>query len=132
MKRITLILSFIIFSTQIAYLQANQQQKAAAKITFEKTTHDFGKIKKGKTATVDFNYKNDGNDMLFISRINKACGCTEPEFSQEPIAPGQSGKIKIGYNTTTQAVGTFSKTVTVFSNAENSAVVLTFKGEIIE
>lgn len=132
MNKVILIALFVFSALSFNTIQGSIQQKTAAKIKFEKTSHDFGKIKKGKTVSVDFNYKNEGNDLLFISRVVKTCGCTEPEFSQEPIAPGQAGKVKIGYNTTTQPLGSFTKNVSVFSNAENATVVLTFKGEIVE
>jgi len=107
-------------------------QDQAAKIKFDKTVNDFGEIKKGtKDLTCTFTYTNTGNDMLFISRVKKSCGCTVPVFSKEPIAPGQSATIEIGY-TTTDIVGVFNKKITVFTNAINAAVVLTIKGAVVE
>ncbi|RUA23560.1 MAG: hypothetical protein DSY76_09360 [Bacteroidetes bacterium] len=107
-------------------------QDQAAKITFDKTVHDFGKVKKGaEELKCTFTYTNTGNDMLFISRVRKSCGCTLPVYSKEPIAPGQSATIEVGY-TTTDVVGVFNKKITVFTNAVNNAVVLTIKGEIVE
>ena len=107
-------------------------QDQAAKIKFDKTVNDFGKVKKGtKDLKCTFTYTNTGNDMLFISRVKKSCGCTVPVFSKEPVAPGQSATIEIGY-TTTDIVGVFNKKITVFTNAINAAVVLTIKGEVAE
>lgn len=130
MKKIALILSLLIFSMQIGFSIDGDQGKVAAKITFDKLVNDYGKIKKGADGVCYFTYKNEGNDVLFISRVIKSCGCTTPEFSQEPLPPGQTAKIKIGYDT--KIVGVFNKTITVFSNAENSTVILTIKGEIVE
>ena len=111
-------------------LKIDQGQEA--KIKFDKTVHDFGKIKKGaKDVYCTFTYTNVGNDVLFISRVKKSCGCTVPEYSQEPVMPGQSATIKVGY-TTTDIVGVFNKKITVFTNAVNNAVVLTIKGEVVE
>jgi len=107
-------------------------QDQAAKIKFDKTVNDLGRVKKGtKDLKCTFTYTNTGNDMLFISRVRKSCGCAVPVYSKEPIAPGQSATIVVGY-TATDVVGVFNKKITVFTNAINNAVVLTIKGEIVE
>lgn len=111
-------------------VQVDQGQ--AAEIKFDKTVHDFGKVKKGtKGLKCTFTYTNKGNDMLFISRVKKSCGCTVPVYSKEPLQPGQSATIEVGY-TTTEVTGVFNKKITVFTNAITNAVVLTIKGEIVE
>jgi hypothetical protein len=48
---------------------------------------------------------------LIISNVKPSCGCTTPEFSQDPIMPGKSAKIKVGYNT---ANGGFNKMIEYF------------------
>ncbi len=107
-------------------------QDQAAKIKFDKTVNDFGKVKKGtKDLKCTFTYTNTGNDMLFISRVKKSCGCTLPVYSKEPLMPGQSATVEVGY-TTTDVLGVFNKKITVFTNAINNAIVLTIKGEIVE
>ncbi len=111
-------------------VQVDQGQ--AAEIKFDKTVHDFGKVKKGaKDLKCTFTYTNTGNDLLFISRVKKSCGCTVPVYSKEPLQPGQSATIEVGY-TTTDVTGVFNKKITVFTNAITNAVVLTIKGEIVE
>ncbi|MCK5855923.1 MAG: DUF1573 domain-containing protein [Bacteroidales bacterium] len=110
----------------------NLDQDHAAEIKFDKTIFDFGKVKKGtKDLKCTFTYTNTGNDVLFISRVKKSCGCTVPVYSKEPINPGQSATIEIGY-TTTDIVDVFNKKITVFTNAITNATVLTIKGEIVE
>jgi hypothetical protein len=58
-----------------------------------------------------------------------SCGCTVPEWPKEPIPSGNTGVIKVKYDT--NRLGTFTKTITVMSNATNSAVTITIKGNII-
>ena len=65
---------------------------------------------------------------MILSNVKSSCGCTIPEWTKEPIMPKASGVIKVKYNTT--RVGTFQKSITVYSNAKNSPVVLTIKGEV--
>ncbi|HOH24523.1 MAG TPA: DUF1573 domain-containing protein, partial [Bacteroidales bacterium] len=58
-----------------------------------------------------------------------SCGCTTPSWTKDPVAPGQSGEIKVTYDT--HRIGAFSKSVTVTSNAvETPSVVLRISGEV--
>ncbi|MCX7696762.1 MAG: DUF1573 domain-containing protein [Bacteroidales bacterium] len=97
-------------------------------ITFEKTTHDFGKIKKGSKVSCEFVFINTGKAPLFLSEPRSTCGCTVPSYPKEPIMPGQKNKIVVTYDA--EEKGVFTKYVTVFSNAENSPVVLVIKGVV--
>jgi hypothetical protein len=127
-----MLLSIIFVSLQLNLnTPYNNVQDNAAEIKFDKTTHDFGKVKKGaKDVKCKFKYTNIGTDVLFITRIVKSCGCTEPVYSKQPLMPGQSADIEVGY-TTTDAVGVFNKKLTVFSNATTESVIITIKGEVI-
>lgn len=131
MKKIFLVFTMI-FGMALINQGNNFEQggDAYAKIEFEKTVHDYGKIKKGGDGHCVFKYTNKGNDVLFLTRVAKSCGCTTPEFSQEPLMPGQTAEIKVGYDT--NILGAFDKKITVFSNAINNSVILTIKGEITE
>jgi hypothetical protein len=97
------------------------------KAVFEKTTHDFGTIKEGTQATVDFVVKNTGTAPLIISSVTASCGCTTPDWTRDPIAPGASGKVTAVYNSTGR-LGNFTKTVTVKYNGESGTEYLTIKG----
>jgi hypothetical protein len=44
--------------------------------------------------------------------------------------PGQVDEITVKYNT--HRVGPFRKTITVYSNAENSVVILKIRGKVID
>lgn len=98
-------------------------------MTFEKTVHDFGKIKKGKPVSVEFVFTNTGKAPLILSEPRSNCGCTVPSYPKEPIMPGQKSKIVVTYDA--EAEGNFTKQVTVFSNAENSPIVLVVKGTVV-
>jgi len=60
--------------------------------------------------------------------VSASCGCTQPEWSKEPIKKGEKGYVKATYNAASP--GVFNKTVTVVSNAKRGTVVLTLKGEV--
>jgi len=102
---------------------------SAQTITFDKTTFDYGTIKPNADGTRFFTVTNSGDKPLILSNVKPSCGCTTPEFSQDPIMPGKSAKIKVGYNTAIP--GGFNKMIEVFSNDPvNSRSVIYIKGNV--
>lgn len=124
------LLCFIAYSTiNAAEFQSFKNTRAdSAIISFTKTLHDYGTIKKGSEGTYDFTFTNTGKIPLILSNVSTTCGCTTPSWPREPIAPGKSGQIKVKYNTAN--IGGFQKGITVYSNAKT--VMLTIKGSVQE
>jgi hypothetical protein len=103
---------------------------AQAKIQFTDAKHDFGNIKEAAgPASHVFTFKNVGNAPLVIQKVETSCGCTSPEYSNEPVLPGKSGIVKATFDPTGRPY-TFDKNLTVISNAENNRVVLNIKGNV--
>lgn len=96
----------------------------AAEITFKADTHDFGTVKNGADISYEYVFTNTGKEPLIISDVQRQCGCTTPSWPKEPIPPGQTGKIKVSYDT--KRTGSVTKNVTVISNAKTASKVLTF------
>ncbi|MCF0235273.1 MAG: DUF1573 domain-containing protein [Bacteroidaceae bacterium] len=103
---------------------------AQAVLTFSKTDHNFGKFAETQPQTVEFEFTNTGDKPLVIHQAFASCGCTIPTFSQEPIAPGKKGKVKVVYNGKGKFPGTFKKSITVRSNANNAVVRLYVSGDM--
>ena len=105
-------------------------QSAKANIKFTDTEHDFGTIEeKLGPVSYEFIFSNDGSLPLVLSRVQPSCGCTSPEWTKEPIMPGKLGSINVKFDPKGRP-GPFTKTITVFSNAENKSVVLKIKGYV--
>lgn len=119
------------FAMNTSFAQDPQVNVAGAEIEFEKDTHDYGTIKQNANGVYEFKFKNTGTQPLMISNAKGSCGCTVPEWPREPIAPGESGVIKVKYDT--KRVGPFSKSVTLQSNAVNDpAKTIRIKGNVEE
>lgn len=118
---------FSLFVALFVFVAVGYAQKGVMK--FAKETHDFGKIEQGKPATYVFEFKNTGTDPIIINDAQASCGCTKPTFSREPVMPGKTGSVSATYNAA--AMGQFTKTVTVTSNAESGQTVLYLKGEVV-
>ncbi|MCD7932628.1 MAG: DUF1573 domain-containing protein [Tannerellaceae bacterium] len=121
---------FIFIMLSVLLATANVYAQDGAVIEADKTTHDFGIIKESDgDATHSFVIKNTGTAPLVITRVIASCGCTTPEWTKEPIAPGQTGEIKVTYDPKGRP-GTFAKTINVYSNGKKGSYVLTIKGEV--
>lgn len=125
-----LILTFtLLFVATIATNSASAQIEKGAKIEFSKETHDYGTIKYDADPYCTFEFKNTGNEPLIISNAKGSCGCTVPEWSKEPIAPGATGSIRVKYDT--KRPGPINKSVTIDSNAINEpSKIIKIKGEV--
>lgn len=98
-------------------------------IEFEKTEHDFGKILQGEQVSYTFKFKNVGTAPLIISSIEKTCGCTTPNYSKEPIKPGENGKITVTYDSKGHK-GFQNKRLVVKSNTNPSESIIRIKAQV--
>lgn len=88
---------------------------------------DFGKIAQGKPVTHEFEIVNTGKEVMQIENVQTSCGCTTPEWSNDPIPAGGNKKIKVGYNAA--APGKFERAITIFYNSGQTKQVF-IKGEV--
>lgn len=126
MKRIIRLTVVFVFLAGV--FTANAQEKS--KITFEKTTHDYGSfLESNGVQAYDFVFTNEGSVPLVLNNVRASCGCTTPKWTREPVAPGAKGSINVSYDPKNRP-GSFNKTVTVQSNASNPTVTLNIKGNV--
>lgn len=97
------------------------------RIEFEKTSHDFGEVIEGNKAKYSFQFTNTGDSVLYLESVKASCGCTTPYWTQDPIPPGESGKITASYNSKGRP-GPFHKSVYVRTNVGQKRNVLRIKG----
>jgi hypothetical protein len=102
--------------------------KELSEIKFEKTTFNYGQIKQGSDGQCKFEFTNHSKVPLIINTVKTSCGCTNPQWTKEPVNPGEKGYIMVSYNTSIK--GAFRKSITVYSNARNSPNKLFITGEV--
>ena len=121
---------FLLFALlTIVFLDVFSQKNANAPtepLSLRESTFDFGKIPQGRPVTHHFEVTNKGTKPLLIDNVEASCGCTTPEWSQEPIAPGATSRIKVGFNAS--AEGRFQKTITIYYGDKVKG--LTISGEV--
>ncbi len=137
MKKAVLTLGVLLLTILFINAQNEQQTQQtqpvvnpnAPKMEFQNLVHDYGTIQQNADGKCEFIFKNTGKEPLVISNARGSCGCTVPSWPHEPILPGQMNAIQVNYDT--KRVGIINKTVTVESNASNSPIVLSIKGNIL-
>ncbi|PIE49094.1 MAG: hypothetical protein CSA39_04300 [Flavobacteriales bacterium] len=116
-------------NVELAKQRDYKMQEGAAEITFLKHEHDFGTIPEGEKAETVFEFKNTGKSALIITNAKATCGCTVPEWPKEPIAPGESGKISVIFNSKGRP-GKNSKTVTLTTNTAKGKESVVIKANV--
>ena len=109
---------------------ASAQQKADDIVKVKSEKFDFGKIKHSVPVTTYFEITNTSDKPVVIETATASCGCTTPEFAKEPIAPGSSIKIKVGYNAA--AMGVFNKDIFVKLAGVQDTKNLKITGEVLD
>ena len=94
-------------------------------ITFEESVHDFGTIARGTRVEHTFKFKNTGDAPLMIVNAKSSCGCTVPDWTKEPIAPGDEGELLVKFDGSGQ--NQVSKTITLTTNTEAGTENLTIR-----
>lgn len=122
------ILTLFIFSFSALFLFAqNNTQSVSEALQFKETTHDFGDIPQGKPVYYTFQVVNISKEPVKIENVQTSCGCTTPEWKKDPIGPGGTATIKVGYNAAVAAP--FEKYITVLYNGTQTKQLI-IKGNV--
>ncbi len=97
---------------------------------FETETLDYGTIAHNADGKRVFKFKNVGKAPIIISRAKGSCGCTVPTVPKQPIMPGQTAEIGVKY--ATNRVGSFAKSITLYSNASEKTKTIRIKGTVLK
>jgi hypothetical protein len=66
-------------------------------LSFDKHSYNLGEVKKGEIVNFDIQFKNTGNEPVVIDFVS-SCDCTEVEFPTDEIMPGESGVLKVKFD----------------------------------
>jgi hypothetical protein len=94
------------------------------------SAYDFGNVTDGEKVIYNYRFRNTGHKPLVISSATASCGCTVPEKPDEPIQPGETGFLKVVFNSEGR-VGPTHKEINVVSNAYPAFPVLQLTGQVV-
>lgn len=106
------------------------QNQPLTNIAISESHFDFKDVKQGETVSHRFEITNTGSKPLVISAVKPACGCTVPEYTKDPVLPGQKGFVTLTFNSA-NFQGIQRKAAEIYANVEHLPVVLTFSANVI-
>ncbi len=106
------LISLLFFSCKETTSRVGQKTTVEVNAKF-----DAGEVIQGEIINAKFTIKNTGDYPLIIAAATPSCSCTVPSYTDEPIAPGETGEI-LAQVTTDKATGVINKTVTLVANTE--------------
>mgnify|MGYP003624701876 CR=1 FL=1 len=105
-------------------------QKTKPVMEFSSKIHDFGTLKEEKGKQLySFEFVNKGTSPIIIKNVRSSCGCTSPDWSKAPVAPGQKGFIKVTFDPKNRP-GPFNKSITITANTNPTISILRIKGAV--
>ena len=110
-------------------LIAKAQSSPLTNIVLAQSHFDFGKIKHGEVVSHTYEITNTGKNPLILSQVIPGCGCTVPEFTKEPILPGESGKITLKFDSN-GFQNIINKQAEIYANTEKAPIIITFSADI--
>lgn len=98
-------------------------------INIDTSEYNLGTIRYNAPVAHIYSVTNSGTVPLIITQCVKSCGCTSVDWTKTPIKSGDTGFIKIVYNS--KKVGIFIRKIEIYSNDPHHAkTTLTIKGTV--
>jgi hypothetical protein len=107
-----------------------RQGSIGPEILFDTLVNNIGKIYEGEQVICYYNYQNTGDEPLVIHSIKAGCGCTVPEWNDEPLQINEKEDIKVVFNSSGKR-GNQKIRITVTSNAGTPVSSLLLTAEVI-
>ena len=117
-------------SGQLLSAQGSQKDNTfGGAVKLDKTVHDFGDILVSDgPVSATFTVTNISSKPLVIYNVTSSCGCTDVEWTKQPLKPGEKGAIKATYKND-EGGYPFDKTLTVNFSEPKQPVILRLRGE---
>ena len=111
--------------------QMEDAKKDTTTVQLIDSVYNFGTIAEGEKVTYNFRFKNSGPKPMVITNTFASCGCTVPEKPEKPIMPGETGSIKVVFNSKGK-LGHNEKNITVMANTKPAFPLLVLSGDVKE
>ena len=110
--------------------ESSSEKSGMPEFNFEKELHDFGQLVEGEKVSYSFKFTNSGDVPLIISNAKAPCGCTVPNWSRNPIAPGESGYVDVTFSSSGKS-GKQNQKITLTANTNPNRKFINITSEVI-
>jgi hypothetical protein len=104
--------------------------QAGPKLVMSDTTYDFGYVPQNAHISHIFWLKSGGTDTLKIIKVTPGCGCTQTPIDKDALAPKDSTRLEIIFNTGTY-VGQVEKQPRVMANDSSGERMIHFRANVM-
>ena len=112
----------------LSCLGSAAQEKITDGLEIDKFVHNFGDILfDSGPVSCTFTVKNTGKKPAVIYNVITTCGCTNVEWTKEPIRPGQTGTVSVTYSND-EGPYPFDKSLTMYLSDLKKPVILKLRG----
>lgn len=104
------------------------QEKITDGLEIDKFVHNFGDILLDSgPVSCTFTLTNTGDKPAVIYNVTTTCGCTDVDWTKEPIRPGKTGTISVTYSND-EGPYPFDKSLTMYLSELKKPVILKLRG----
>ncbi len=112
----------MLFSIILCYLISCSSLFGNPSVNFDKLEHDFGTIRQERIVRESVRFKNNGNSVLVIKKIEASCGCTGTKANKDKIRPGEEGILEITFNSGHYS-GKITRTIHIYTNIPDKEMI---------
>ncbi len=121
MKRLLFLFYIYIFAYGVTLAQP--------RLTSDVQTIAVGQVQWKDPIRVKYTLTNTGDSPLVLTDVTTSCACAVAYWTQSPISPQSQGIIEVEFDA--EMLGSFHKSVAIYSNSTPSLVYLYFTGEVV-
>ncbi len=112
----------------LSCIGAAAQEKITDGLEIDKFVHNFGDILfDSGPVSCTFTLKNTGSKPVVIYSVTTTCGCTNVDWTKEPIRPGKTGTVSVTYSND-EGPYPFDKSLTMYLSEIKKPVILKLRG----
>ncbi|MCH5330843.1 MAG: DUF1573 domain-containing protein [Alistipes sp.] len=118
-----------------APLSIRSATRGGGHIKFKRTVCNMGDIpRRGGDISADFEFENDGDEPIVITRVTTSCTCVKADFSRRPVKVNGKGVVRVTYEPHKMSPGNFYKTVQVHfkSSGRQQNAILVMQGNSVD
>jgi len=119
----------VVLSLFISLYAPSPVSGGSSGLSFNETTHDFGRINRLSKQKHTFAFKNTGDRAVVITEVVTSCGCTAAVAGRKKIVSGGSGEIEVTFDPTGKS-GKFFNVIKVLTDASPIPYAIYIKGDV--
>ena len=117
--------------SKVEKVYTEAEKLISPKVTFERTTYNFGKMESGQTIRQNVKLTNSGKTNLKVNGIQSGCHCVEYTLKKNELAPGEFTEIEFLYKPLNQ--GEQNDIITLSTNdIVSKDQVVNFKANVVQ